>query len=158
MLLPLVQLVRHVAPGHLDSILALARHLQAERRSERALSWEAAIVTALADLRNQVLNGLLLINVLAEQVNTDRPEKEHLSNKRISDVLRSVGLEVRKAHANKAAVIWDEAKIATLARHYAPSAEQADEEPPPKNPVDGGSGDTSHANQANPPERERCSL
>jgi hypothetical protein len=157
-LLPLAQVVAHVAPAHLESLLALSRRLQAERRSERALSWEAAIVTALVELRNQVLNGLLLIGVLAEQVNTDRPEKERLSNKRISDVLRSVGLEVRKAHGNKAAVVWDAAKITTLARHYAQSAEQSDEEPTPKNPEDMGSAVANHTNQANPPERERYSL
>jgi hypothetical protein len=157
-LLPLVQLVAQVAPRHLPSMLALARHLQAERRSDRALSWEAAIVTALTELRSQVLNGLLLINVLAEQVNTDRPEKERLSNKRISDVLRSVGLEVRKTHGNKAAVVWDDDKIATLSRHYAQSAEQGNEERTAKNPAGEGSADANHANQTNPSERERFSL
>jgi hypothetical protein len=154
----LVQLVAQVAPRHLPSMLALARHLQAERRSDRALSWEAATVTALAELGSQVANGMLLLSVLAEQVNTNRPEKERLSNKRISDVLRSVGLEVRKAHGNKAAVVWDAAKFTTLARHYAQSAEQGNEERTAKNPAGEGSADANHANQANPSERERFSL
>jgi hypothetical protein len=137
-LLPLAQIIARVAPDRSPGFLALARHLEAQRRDDRALSWEAAIVTALSELADEVSHGLLLIGPLAERVNEGRPEQERLSNRRISDVVRLLGLVVRKAHGNKAAVVWDDAKIATLAGHYATTEEMGREEEPPAPPAGGG--------------------
>jgi hypothetical protein len=121
-LLPLAEIVATVAPAHLASLMALAKQLEAERQRDRAMSWEAAILAAALELAKEkmVRNGLLLIADLADRVNDDRSEREQLSNKRISDVLRSLGLTTRAAHANKAALVWEAAKIEELKAHYAP--------------------------------------
>src|SRR3712207_8139190 len=47
---PLAEIVAHVAPERLPAFLALARHLEGERRQERELSGEAAVVEAVARL------------------------------------------------------------------------------------------------------------
>jgi hypothetical protein len=80
------------------------------------------------------------------------PSRSVSSNRRIGDVVRLLGLEVRKAHGNKAAVVWDEAKIRTLVEHYAPAGEQAREKKASGTPDGAGSADANHATQANPPD------
>jgi hypothetical protein len=149
-LLPLAQIVAHVAPDRLPGFLALARQLEAEQRGDRALSWEASVATALADLRDQVSNGMLLIGALAEHINADRPEKEQFSNKRIGDVLRSLGVEVRKTGGNKAAAVWDRVKVEALAEHYAEPAVSEGEGKTSGISEGEGSEDANNANQANP--------
>ena len=124
-LLPLAQIVAHVAPERLASFRALAKHLETERRGERSLSWEASVVTAIAELRDQAHNGLLLIEGIAERVNGGRSEKEQLTNRRISSILTGLGLSTRKSGGNKAALVWDDAKIEVLIAHYA----QPEDEP-----------------------------
>jgi hypothetical protein len=143
-LLPLAQLVQHIAPVRMPSFLALVKHLERGRRQERAMSWEAEVVAAVAGQKDAASNCLLLVDAVAAWVNKDRPEREQLSNKRISNVLRSLGFEMKKSHGNKAALVWDEEKVAALKEQYAPPPDESDEQPP------GESDDTPHATHATP--------
>lgn len=153
-LLPLMQIVAHVAPERLDSLRVLAKHLERGRRQERALSWEASIVVAVNTLSDRVANALLLVDVIAEAVNAGRSEKERLSNKRIGNILRSLGLEIKKGHANKAALVWNDEKIAALTAHYwepEPEAGLASpDEKPVQIPASMGAAVAHHANQTKP--------
>lgn len=154
-LLPLLQIIAHVAPARIETFRALASHLEGKRRQERSLSWEAAVVAAISELADRVDNGLLLLSMAAERVNAGRAEKEQLSNRMISQVLHSLGLETRKAGGNKAALAWDDNKVTALAEHYADLESKKGEQK--DNGV--GSADANHANYANGENvvsRERC--
>lgn len=150
-LLPLAQIVAAVASDRLPAFRALAAHLERARRQERALSWEAAVISAVVELRDEVKGGLLLVAVIANRVNIGRPEKEALTNRQVGDVLRLLGLTTKKGHANKAALVWDEAAIGRLASHYADRETDAEEIP------DVSPGIANHANQANPQASETAS-
>jgi hypothetical protein len=143
-LLPLAQIIAAVAPDRLPALRALAKHLEGARQQERAMSWEAAIIGAVAELADSAHNGLLLIDVIAERVNLGRPDEERLTNRRISGILTLLGLKTRKAHGNKAALVVDKPEITRIASHYT-DAENTPEKAagtPPDN-----ANHATHANQ-----------
>jgi hypothetical protein len=141
-LLPLVQIVAEVAPAELPAFAALAEHLEAERRRDRALSWEGLVAAVLPMVAERVQNGVVLLSEIVEKVNVGREEAEQLKSRRVSNILRSLGFELKKARANKAAVVWDPVKVAAVAAHF---AEKSGVEGP-----GGGSANANHANHANP--------
>lgn len=155
-LLPLAQIIAKVAPDRLDGFRMLATHIEAERRRERSMSWESSIVGAVVSLKGDAINGLLPIGTIAIRVNTGRPEKEHISNKRVGEVLRSLGLTTKTAHANKAALVWDEAAIAKLAAHYGEPETVRDEDEKKREKREGpmSPGEANQPNQGNPQEQE----
>jgi hypothetical protein len=151
-LLPLAQLIAAISPDRLSTFVALAQHLERERRGERALSWEGLLVSVLGELASEVKHGSLPLDDIAQRANDGRPERERLSNRKISGLLRLLGFTLKKGHANKAMLCWDEDKVTRLRVHYRDlGADQtADSELPTESPGQTQSQDAHHANHPIP--------
>ena len=76
-------------------------------------------------MAGEVRNGELPLGAIAARVNVERSEREEVTHKRISNTVTSLsGWKVRKGHANRAMLVWDQTKIDKLVTHYATPADQ----------------------------------
>jgi hypothetical protein len=93
---PLAQIQRLVAPDFSDEFLRLAQAFERERAIVKGQSLEAAVIVALLALEDEVSNGVIPLRRVGALVNSDRPERERVTARRLGEVLRALGINTRR--------------------------------------------------------------
>ena len=125
-------------------VLSYARDYEQMIREERGASVDAEIVRALIQARDRVQSGKLAIKEIAEVLNADRPEREHFTNRAVSNFLSTLGFRRTHVRGGRAAIFYDVHMLKSRAGQFGlfDELKQMDEEQPPT--VEGlGSGDVT---------------
>lgn len=117
----------------LPIIPSYARDYEQMIREERGASVDAEIVRALIQARDRVQSGKLAIKEIAEVLNADRPEREHFTNRAVSNFLSTLGFRRTHVHGGRAAIFYDVHLIKSRAGQFGlfDELKQMDEEQPP---------------------------
>lgn len=102
---PLLKIVRQVAPGEEQALLALFATMEKGRLNEKSRTLEGDILTALLNLQGEVKKGKLPLKRLVEKLNEERTEKEHVTPRFVSPRLRSLGFQL--TGRNPADIVWN---------------------------------------------------
>jgi hypothetical protein len=130
MALPLLRVLKLIAPDHVDEVVELLTKMDENRRSESARFWEARVAVALWEARDRVEGGRLYVKVLTEVVNEGAEETDRLTPQQVGTARRNLGLTGGKGGDPPGAyVVWpgDEAARA-LHNRYAPPPDGSDPE------------------------------
>jgi hypothetical protein len=103
--LPLLKIVRLVAPPEEKTLLDLFAGMEKGRLNEKSRTLEGDILTALMDLESEVKNGKLPLKRLVERLNEERGEKEKVTPRFASPRLRSLGFQL--TNRNPADIVWN---------------------------------------------------
>ena len=114
-------------------VLSYARDYEQMIREERGASVDAEIVRALIQARNRVQSGKLAIKEIAEVLNVDRPEREHFTNRAVSNFLSTLGFRRTHVRGGRAAIFYDVHMLKSRAGQFGlfDELKRMDEERPP---------------------------
>ncbi len=116
---PICQIVLEAAPDRMPSLMTLLERIRKERLASKSESFEASVLEAIVALADETVNGTLPVKRITEQANTERPESRKLTPQRIGKVVKSMGLQTRRAAQNGASVlVWEEEKLQRLLVKY----------------------------------------
>lgn len=114
--LPLLKIVRLVAPDREKDVLELFASMEKGRLNEKSRTLEGDMLTALQSLENETKNGRLPLKRLVEKLNRERPGKEALTSRFISSRLRSLGFQLTSR--NPTDIIWNAELLAQCLVSY----------------------------------------
>ena len=115
---PIYQTIRVANPKREEEFLRLLKQIEEKRRLEKSQSLEAQIVEVLIELEFKVWNGFLPLKDITERVNKEKPERYHISPKRIGKTLRALGFDWGWTHRGTTAIDYDTVKINHLTKSY----------------------------------------
>jgi len=129
---PLLQIILLVKPEIAGNFQKLVRQIEQARRLEKAETLEARILRTVVALEDQVARGALSLKEIVEALNAGRPERFHLTAKRVASLLKAMGLKLMRGDRGEAVIIWDEVTIGRLLRAYGvePSSESSESPEP----------------------------
>lgn len=104
--LPLLRVVRLVAPDAEDELRELFAAMEKERLTEKSRTLEGDILAALQNLAPEVRNGKLALKRVVETLNAERAEKEAVTPRFVSPRLRSLGFQLTSR--NPADLVWNQ--------------------------------------------------
>jgi hypothetical protein len=126
---PLLQIIRLVKPSQEPDFMRLISEIQNQRRIEKAESLEAQVLLSILRLKDKVQRGVLPVQAITDELNQGKAEKYQFSAKRISGVLKSLGLSTPGTTSTGAAgMIWNEAVMDKLLTTYSIKQEEARQE------------------------------
>ncbi len=108
---PLVQIIRLVRPEREEALRQMILSLEQGRKQEKADTIEGQLILVIRNLADQVSDGKLSVQQIADAINTNRPEKSKLSNRSIGWKLRALGFQKTTTSAGNAAIYWDDQKL-----------------------------------------------
>lgn len=103
--LPLLNIVRLVAPDREKTLRDLFASMEKGRLNEKSRTLEGDMLTALQSLENEIRNGKLALKRLVEKLNEEREDKEKVSPRFVSPRLRSLGFQLTSR--NPADIVWN---------------------------------------------------
>ncbi len=103
--LPLLKIIRLVAPDGEQSLRDLFDGMEKGRRSEKSRTLEGDILTAMLALETHVVNGKLPLKRVVAALNIERKEKDALAERFVSPRLRSLGFQLTSR--NPTDIIWN---------------------------------------------------
>lgn len=103
--LPLLKVVRLVAPDREEDLLELFASMEKGRLNEKSRTLEGDMLTALQSLENETKNGKLPLKRLVEKLNEERTEKEAVTPRFISSRIRALGFQLTSR--NPADIVWN---------------------------------------------------
>jgi hypothetical protein len=124
--LPLLKIIKLVAPAEEKGLLALLATMEKGRLNEKSRTLEGDILTALLNLENEVKNSKLPLKRLVEKLNEERSEKEKVTPRFVSPRLRSLSFQLTSR--NPADIVWN----AELLEHCLIAYGIKDPPPPPE--------------------------
>jgi hypothetical protein len=124
--LPLLKIVRLVAPKEEKALLDLCARMEKGRLNEKSRTLEGDILTALLNLEREVKNGKLPLKWLVGKLNEERSEKETVTPRFVSPRLRSLGFQLTSR--NPADILWN----SELLEHCLVAYGIKDPPPPPE--------------------------
>jgi hypothetical protein len=92
MALPLLRVLKLIAPDHVDEVINLLQAMDASRRADSLRSWEARVAIAITAAKDKVAAGRLYLYDLVPIVNDGLSEAEHLDERQIGTARRQLGL------------------------------------------------------------------
>ncbi len=126
---PLLQIITMVKPERCAAFKGLIKELRARRLTDKADSLEAAILTVIIGLRDDVIRGILPntgilpIKVIADTFNEEVDDlKYRITYQKVGRRLDAMGFS-KTRYENKSAIIWDDEKINKLVESYGISEE-----------------------------------
>jgi putative DNA primase/helicase len=116
---PLLQIIRLVKPSREVDFMGLVDEIQNQRKIEKAGSFEAQILLSIIKLKDKVQRGVLPVQTITDELNQGKPERYQFSAKRISGILRSLGIKVNgKTGTGAAGMIWNEVQLDKILANY----------------------------------------
>ncbi|MBI3245888.1 MAG: hypothetical protein HYZ50_05215 [Deltaproteobacteria bacterium] len=103
--LPLLKIIRLVAPDREEALRALFDTMEKGRLNEKSRTLEADILTAMFAMKEEVRGGKVALKKIAEVLNEDRTEKEQLTPRFIAAKVRSLGFQLTSR--NPADIVWN---------------------------------------------------
>ena len=103
--LPLLKIVRLVAPEEEKALLDLFDSMEKGRLNEKSRTLEGDILTGLLNLESEVKNGKLPLKRLVEKLHEERSEKEAVTPRFVAPRLRSLGFQLTSR--NPADIVWN---------------------------------------------------
>lgn len=102
--LPLLKIVRRVAPKREEALLKLFIEMEKSRLNEKSRSLEGDILIALLALEPEVANAKLPLKKLVEKLNEERADKEKVTPRFVGSRIRSLGFQLTSR--NPASLVW----------------------------------------------------
>ena len=130
---PLLQIIHLVKPDRKAPFLELVKEIEADRKIGMEENEEVKVLRILSDCTESVRNGVLPLQEVANLYNQDKPDIFRSSNKRISNVTRSLGFKIVKIHGGKSGIQLDEDLIDRLKERYGIGSTHP-EQPSPSSP------------------------
>jgi len=115
---PIYQIIRLANSNREKEFISLVKQIDEKRRLEKYQSIEAQIIYSLLELEFRVMKGFLPLKDITEKVNLDKPERYHISPKRIGKTLRALGFEWGWTHGGTTSIAYDPIKIDHLSIAY----------------------------------------
>jgi hypothetical protein len=117
--LPLIQIVRLVAPDQDGHLLNIIEQAKVDRLEGRTDSIEGEIIQALVSARSLVEDGTVSVSQITNIVNGEiRKSRFETTTKKVGMRLRSLGLKRGARRGNQRTVIWDEPCIKRQAEDF----------------------------------------
>lgn len=76
--------------------------------------YQKRLINVIHSLKDEVINGKLLLRMIVKGFNDDLPHKLHHSPERIKRLLNEIELDTRRSTDNLSVLIWDDEKIQKL--------------------------------------------
>lgn len=115
---PLYQIVVNVAPHHIERLKGVVKQLEKSKLSEKMNSVQAEIVQAIATSYLIVRNNTLPNQVIVTKINSDKPEREHMAPKKVSNMVKALGFYPTTTATGTVGFIWDDELIDRLAKEF----------------------------------------
>jgi putative DNA primase/helicase len=116
---PLLQIIKLVKPSKEPDFMKLVQEIEYQRKMEKAESLEAQILLAISNLKQKVERGVLPLQTITDELNQGKPEKFQFSAKRISGILKSLGITVSgKTGTGAAGMILNEVQLDRILSNY----------------------------------------
>lgn len=121
---PIADLVYAMRPDKIDEVKEVVSEIEKRRLSEKADSLNGQIVRALLGCVNMVEHGMLKCQIITNEFNKDKGEREKYSSRRILNRLKTMGFDVGIVHGGVAAVYWNTELIDSLTLEFGIDSEQ----------------------------------
>ena len=97
--------------------MKLVEHLQSERMTDKSDTLEAEILNVVLGLEDKVDQGILRNGLIAEKLNSGRPEKLVISPQRLGKRLAALGFKRGKVGKDRG-ILWNEEYLDRLKVSY----------------------------------------
>ncbi len=111
---PLYQILKVVIPEKDQDFKDIIKEIEDKRIQEKADSLSGQIIRALIKCRELVDHGTLKGQIIANEFNRDKSDKEKFSSRRILNKLKTMGFETRTVHGGNTAIDWNTKLIESL--------------------------------------------
>ncbi len=92
-MMPLYQILMLIAPKRKDEFKAAVGEIKKTKEEEEGLSLEAEIVERILEYKQEIKENVFLTTEIAKRLNTERSEREKLSNKFVSFRIKRLGFQ-----------------------------------------------------------------
>jgi hypothetical protein len=118
---PLHQVLLHIAPQYEEEFIKIVKLISETKLTEKSSSVTAEVLVAvkkICDEAANITNGVFPCQLVTNQYNTDKDEKEKIKSRRVGAILKSLGFKPTQTNNNTLGFIYKENLIVRLLGEY----------------------------------------
>ena len=115
---PLFEIIHLVRPERIEAFQTLVEEFKLERKITKSEGFEAQILKAIKDLRDDVENGKLSNKLITDALNIGRLDGKKLTPRYVSGQLAALGFKKGTTKTGASAILWDDDQIAFFSDEY----------------------------------------
>jgi len=111
---PLYQIILKVKPDLEEEFIKLVQEIEKVKLSEKSNSIDADILLAVSKVDQEVVNGVIASQLIANQYNKDKDDREKLTSRKIGNRLKSLSYQPTLTQTGALGFFWDEELLTKL--------------------------------------------
>jgi len=115
---PLYQVVCKVCPKNKDLFIDMIKKIEKTKLTDKSNSMEAEILLGMSKVSNGIVKGVIASQLITNEYNKDKDEKEKLTSRRIGNKIRSLGFNTTTTYTGALGFFWDSDLFDKLIKEY----------------------------------------
>lgn len=115
---PLYQVIQKVCPENSEIFIEMIKKVEKTKLTDKSNSIEAEILIAMYKMHNEIVGGIIACQMITNEFNTGKEEKEKITSRRIGNKIRSLGFTATTTHTGALGFFWNACLFEKLLLEY----------------------------------------
>lgn len=115
---PLHQILLKVNPEKENEFIEMVKRIEKTRLVERIGTVDSDIIQSIINVRSEVTSGIITCQLITNEFNRERDDKDRLSSRKVGNRLKSFGFQPTQTNTRTLGFFWDDNRINKLIKEY----------------------------------------